>query len=116
MVTKRVTRKKAGKEPEKVAEKNFRDYEMVFVIKPDVAEENLNPIVDKVSLLITNRDGIISGMERWGKRKLAYPIKHFTEGYYILGRFKIRPSATREIEANLLISEEIIRFLLVKIE
>jgi small subunit ribosomal protein S6 len=116
MVTKRVTRKKAGKEPEKAPETNLRDYELVYIIRPDIAEENLNPIVDKVSSLITNRGGVISGTERWGKRKLAYPINHFLEGYYILGRFKAKPSATKEIEANLQITEEIIRDILVKIE
>ena len=116
MVTKRVTRKKAGKEPEKAPETNLRDYEIVYVIRPDIAEENLNPIVEKVSALITSRDGVISGIERWGKRKLAYPINHFLEGYYILGRFKAKPSAIKEIEANLQITEEILRELLVKIE
>lgn len=116
MVTKRVTRKKVVKEPEKIDEKNLRDYELVFVIRPDIAEENLGPIADKVSLLITNKGGVISGIERWGKRKLAYPIKHFLEGYYILVRFKTQPSACKEIEANLQITEEIIRYLMVKTE
>jgi small subunit ribosomal protein S6 len=116
MVTKRVTRKKAGKEPVKTQEINLRDYELVYVIRPDIAEENLNPIIDKVTTLITNKGGVISGTERWGKRKLAYPIKHFLEGNYILGRFKAKSSATKEIEANLQITEEIIRHLLVKIE
>ena len=116
MVTKRVTRRRAGKEPEKVRETSLHNYELVVIMRPDITEENLNPIVEKVSSFITNRDGVISGIERWGKRKLAYPINHFTEGYYVLCRFKAKPSATKEIEANLQISEETIRHLLIKTE
>ncbi len=116
MVTKRVSRKAAPKAAAKVEETNFRDYELVFVIKPDIADENLDPIVEKVSQLITNRGGTISEVERWGKRKLAYPIKHFTEGNYVLSRFKLPPSSSKEVEANLQITEEIIRYLIVKKE
>lgn len=116
MVTKRTTRKKAVKEAAGIEEKNLRNYEVVFVVRPDIAEENLDATVEKVSNIIINKGGVISGMERWGKRKLAYPIKHFMEGYYILGRFKCLPATSKEIEANLQITEEIIRFLVVKIE
>jgi small subunit ribosomal protein S6 len=114
MVTKRVSRKTAPKAAAKVEEKNLRDYELVVVVQPDIADENLDPIVEKVSQLITNRGGTISGVERWGKRKLAYPIKHFTEGTYILSRFKLPPASSKEVETNLQITEEIIRYLIVK--
>ena len=113
MVTKRVSRKAAPKAAAKVEVTNFRDYELVYVVRPDITDENLDPIVEKVSQLITNRGGTISGVERWGKRKLAYPIKHFTEGHYVLSRFKLSPAASKELEANLQITEEIIRFLIV---
>jgi small subunit ribosomal protein S6 len=55
-------------------------------------------------------------MERWGKRKLAYPIKHFTEGYYVLGRLQLKSTAGKEVESSLQISEDVIRYLLVKAE
>ena len=116
MVTKRLTRKKAAKEPENVGEINLRDYELVFVIRPDIAEENLGTTVDKLSQAMTGKGSVISGIERWGKRKLAYPIKHFLEGNYVLIRFKTKPSVSKEIEANLQITEEIIRYLMVKTE
>jgi small subunit ribosomal protein S6 len=116
MVTKRLARKKVLKEPESVEETNIRDYELVLVIRPDIADENLGTTVDKLSQAITNRGTVISAIERWGKRKLAYPIKHFLEGNYVLIRFKTKPSVSKEIEANLQITEEIIRYLMVKIE
>ncbi len=113
MVTKRVSRKAAPKAAAKV-EQNLRNYELVYVVRPDIADENLDPIVEKISQLITSRGGTISEVERWGKRKLAYPIKHFTEGNYVLTNFKLSPAASKEVESNLLISEEIIRFLIIK--
>ncbi len=115
MAVKRVSRKTAPKTTAKVAE-NFRDYELVFVLKPDIADENLDAAVEKTSQLITNRGGTITATEKWGKRKLAYPIKEFTEGNYILSRFKLQPASSRELENNLQIAEEIIRYLIVKTE
>jgi small subunit ribosomal protein S6 len=114
MVTKRVTRKKVVKAETKVEEKNLRDYEIVFVVRPDIAEDKVDTILEKVNHIITGKGGDISETERWGKRKLAYPIDHFGEGYYVLSRFKCEPAASKEIEANLQITEELLRFLVVK--
>ena len=114
MVTKRVSRRKIEKEAVNAEQINLRDYEVVFIIRPDIAEDNLTPIIEKVSQYITNKGGTVSSMERWGKRKLAYPINHYMEGYYVFGRFKLQPSANHELESNLQIAEEIIRFLVIK--
>lgn len=99
----------------KVEDKQLRDYELVFIISPEVEDEALDAAVDSVSQFITGKEGIISGVERWGKRRLAYPIKHFTEGSYVLSRFKMKPVWSKELEANLQISEEILRHLLIKL-
>jgi small subunit ribosomal protein S6 len=113
MVTKRVSKKAAPKAAAKVEVTNFRNYELVYVVRPDIADDNLDPIVEKISQLVTSRGGTISGVERWGKRKFAYPIKHFTEGNYVFTRFKLSPAGAKEVEANLQITEEIIRFLII---
>ena len=94
----------------------MRDYELVFIISPEVAEEKTDTIIDNVSQFITAGGGTISDVERWGKRKLAYPIRHFMEGDYVLTRFKLRPALGKELESNLRISEEVLRHLLIKIE
>lgn len=99
----------------KVEDKQLRDYELVFIISPEVEDEALDAAVDSVSRFITGKEGIISGVERWGKRRLAYPIKHFTEGSYVLSRFKMKPVWSKELEVNLQISEEILRHLLIKL-
>jgi small subunit ribosomal protein S6 len=107
--------KKASKEAAKVEEKQLRDYELVVIISPEVTDENLDTTVERVSQFITEKGGVVSEVERWGKRKLAYPIKHFMEGNYVLSRLKLGPAVGKELEANLRISEEVLRHLLVRL-
>jgi len=99
----------------KVEEEKLLDYELVLVISPEVADENIAATVDKVSQFITERGGSITEVNQWGRRKLAYPIKHFMEGSYVLAQFKLEPKLAAELEANLRISEEIMRHLLVRL-
>jgi small subunit ribosomal protein S6 len=105
----------ARKKPvRKVEDRRLQDYEMVYIINPDVAEDALETQVNGISQFITSRDGVIDSVDKWGKRKLAYPLKHYLEGNYVLTKFKIRPAYLREIEANLKISEDVLRHLIVK--
>ncbi len=101
--------------PEKIEEEQLRDYELVLIISPEVQDEKFDSIIGNVSQLVTGKGGIISDVEQWGKRRLAYPIKHCEEGSYILSRFKLKPTLCKELEANLQISEEILRHLLIKL-
>ena len=109
------TKKVATKKKIKVEEEPFRDYEMVLIISPEVADENFDGAIDNISQVITGKGGTIPEVDRWGKRKLAYPIKHFIEGSYVLTRFKFRPSLSKELEANLQISDEVLRHLLIRL-
>ena len=93
----------------------MRDYELIVIISPDVGEEDIPGTIDKVSDFITSRGGDITEVDHWGKRKLAYPINRFREGNYVLSRFKFEPGMAAELEANLKISEEILRHLLVRL-
>ena len=94
----------------------LRDYELVLVISPEVAEEEFEATIDNISRLITGKGGTVSDIERWGKRRLAYPIRHFVEGSYVLARFKLQPAFGKELEANLRISEEVLRHLLIRLD
>jgi len=98
----------------KIESKQLGDYELVTIINPEVPDEELDSIVDSVSQFITEKGGIVSKVERWGKRKLAYPIQHFIEGNYVLTQFKLNLGLSKELEANLQISEKVLRHLLVK--
>ncbi|MBN2074427.1 MAG: 30S ribosomal protein S6 [Dehalococcoidales bacterium] len=97
-------------------ELGLRDYELTIVIAPETPEEKLEASIESISRYITDRGGAVSDVQRWGKRKLAYPIKHFVEGYYVLLQFKMKPLDGRELENNLRISEEVLRHLLISIE
>lgn len=107
--------KRTPKKVLKVEDTQLRDYELVVIISPEVVEDALDTTIDNVTKLITERGGIISNAERWGKRKLAYPIEHFVEGNYVLTQFTLKPVLSKELEANLRTSEEILRHLLIKL-
>ena len=91
------------------------DYELVYIVSPEVTDESLDNRVDTVSKFISGHNGTVDEVDRWGKKKLAYPINHFLEGNYVLTRFKISPARCKELETNLKISEEILRHLLIKL-
>jgi small subunit ribosomal protein S6 len=95
-------------------DKQLRDYELVVIVRPEV-DEAIDSVIDSVSRFITENGGVVSAVEPWGKRKLAYPIKHFMEGSYVLTRFKLRPKWSKQLETNLQISEDVLRHLLVKV-
>ena len=95
-------------------EEQLRDYELVLIVSPEVAEEEFDAIIDNVSRFITDNGGIISDVDRWGRRRLAYPIKHFMEGSYVLTKFKLRPEFGKGLEADFRISEVVLRHLLVR--
>ncbi len=106
MVSEKVSTKEGAK---------LRDYELVLIISPEVAEEKFEATIDNVSQFITEKGGVVSDIQRWGKRRLAYPIRHFVEGSYVLTQFKLKPVFGKELESNLRISEEVLRHLLIKL-
>jgi small subunit ribosomal protein S6 len=94
----------------------LNNYELVIVLRPDLAEEKVEAVVETIRKFITGKGGTIGDMQKWGKKRMAYSIKHFGEGIYFLLKFQAKPSQNRELENNLKISEDVLRHLLVKIE
>ena len=92
------------------------NYELAVVFSPEIAEEDMTAAIERVSQFITQKGGEISTVNRWGRRRLAYPIKHFKEGNYVLAQFKLQSNLVAELETNLRGSEEILRHLLVSLE
>jgi len=91
-------------------------YELVFIVRPDVSEEQLEATVEDIRQFITSRDGVVDDVEQWGKKRLAYPIRHHREGSYVLTRFQLSPEQNRELESSLRISEDVIRHLLIRLD
>ncbi len=110
-----MTTNKNKKEEVKAADKQLRDYELVFVVNPEVSEDALETTIKNVSQFIAGKGGVVSEEAHWGKRKLAYPIKRHLEGNYVLTRCKMMPTWAKELDASLKISEDILRHLLLKV-
>ncbi len=94
----------------------MRDYELIYIVNPNLTEEQLPGTVEKVNKFITDKGGAVDKVDQWGRRKLAYPIKRFTEGNYVSAKFKFAPNGTIELENSLKLTEEIIRYLLIKLD
>ena len=94
----------------------MREYELVLVANSDLDETALNDLITKVKNWISDGNGEVSKVDLWGKRKLAYPIKHFAEGYYVLMKIRVEPTLCKQLEASLRISEDVLRHLLTKPE
>ena len=91
-------------------------YEMIYIIDADLEESARKELIEKVSALIANNGGEIEKVdETWGKRKLAYAIDYKTEGWYVLVNFKAPVELPRELERNLQINENVLRYLVIKL-
>lgn len=93
----------------------MHDYELVAMVSPEVDEEGMSKIVDKVTQSIGDRGGAVEEIRDWGKRKLAYPVRKFVEAEYILARFKLMPKSVKELEKELGASGDILRYLVVRV-
>jgi len=89
-------------------------YELVVVINPDIAEEDVPAAIERVSAAVTGRGGEVIEVQPWGRRKLAYPIRRHLEGNYVTTQLRLDPARVREVEAGFAISEEILRHLLIR--
>ena len=90
--------------------KTTEKYEVLYVLNPNLTEEETQAIVEKFKTLI-EQNGTVDEMEEWGKRKLAYEINYLTEGYYVLVKFTSGPELPAELDRMLGITDGVIRSL-----
>ena len=90
-------------------------YESVIIINPNLEEEAIKALIEKISNLI-NTDGKVSSVEEVGKKKLAYEIKKFKEATYMLFNFEANPDSISELERVYRITDDIIKFIVVRKE
>lgn len=93
----------------------MRDYELMMVLSPEVEDQGIVEVVEKVKQYVSQQGGVVTHDEQWGRRKLAYPIRKYTEGQYVLTRLQLEPGDTKALESSLARSNEIIRHLLIKL-
>ncbi len=91
-------------------------YELMYVIDTGLEENARKELIEKTSALIAANGGTVEKVEEWGKRRLAYAINYKTEGYYVLVNFSAGSEVPQEIQRVLQISEDVLRYLVVKLE
>lgn len=89
----------------------MRNYEVALIAHPDLNDEALLALLEKVKGWISASGGTVGEIDRWGRRRLAYPIRKQREGQYVFLPAQMLPSATREVERNLRLTEPIMRFM-----
>ena len=92
----------------------MRDYEVLYIVRADLDDDKVQDAVKRVNTLIERSGGTPDSTNLWGKRKLAYDVKHQKEGSYVLQEFHLDPDRVPELEASLKITEEVLRHLIVR--
>ena len=88
-----------------------RDYELGFILNPEVNEEQTSAILERIEKIVNNHDGQVVKVNQWGRRRLAYPIEHHRDGYYVFIDMILTPETVLELDRTLKVSEEVMRHL-----
>jgi small subunit ribosomal protein S6 len=94
----------------------MRRYELMLVLRPDAPEDRIQAVLEKTTRQLTDGGGQIVKAAPWGRRRLAYPIDRYREGSYHIIHFDAPPEAIGELERTLLITEEVLRHLVVRVD
>ena len=96
--------------------RQMKRYETIYIANPNLEDDALKEVVAKFSDIIEKKRGSIVKIDDWGKRKLAYEVKRFDKGHYVLLDFCGFPEAITELERNLKLDDRILKYLTVKID
>ncbi|HOJ79166.1 MAG TPA: 30S ribosomal protein S6 [Bacillota bacterium] len=94
----------------------MRNYEAMYILKPELEEEAINAAVSKFEDIIKDNGGEIVKTEPWGKKRLAYEVQDYTEGFYVLMTFKAPAATSQELERIMKIQDNVLRHLVIKKE
>jgi small subunit ribosomal protein S6 len=93
-----------------------RTYELMFIVRPDMAEEDQDKLISTLETAVTSSGGILKSVEKMGKRRLAYVVRRFHDGLYILLTIEGGGGLIHELERRLRVTEQVIKFLTVRID
>ena len=91
-----------------------RDYEIGFILNPEVSEEQTRTILERIDQIVARNDGQVVKVNQWGRRRLAYPIEHHRDGFYVFIDTILTPETVSELDRTLKVSEEVLRHLIKK--
>ena len=93
-----------------------RLYEVMFIVRPDVVEEDIDKLIAGFSSTVTSGGGVVKSVEKMGRRKLAYTVRKCAEGHYVLLTLEANGAVVLELERRLRVSEQVIKFLTVRMD
>ena len=93
-----------------------RLYEVMFIVRPDVAEEDLDKLIEGFSSSVTHGGGTVKSAEKMGRRKLAYQVRKFNDGNYVLLTVEANGAVVLELERRLRVTEQVIKFITVRMD
>ena len=91
-----------------------RDYELGFILNPEVSEEQSNAILERIQQIVNNHDGQVVRINQWGRRRLAYPIQHQRDGFYVFFDMILTPETVFELDRTMNVTEEVLRHIIIK--
>ena len=94
----------------------MRRYELMLVLRPDAPDDRSQALIDRTTRQVVTAGGQIVKVAPWGRRRLAYPIERYREGSYHILTFDAPAEAIAELERGLLITEEVLRHLVTRVE
>src|SRR5947209_2446165 len=93
-----------------------RTYELMFIVRPDMTEEDQDKLISTLEAAVTSSGGQVKNVEKMGKRRLAYAVRRFNDGLYMLLTFEGSGGLVHELERRLRVNEPVIKFLSVRID
>jgi small subunit ribosomal protein S6 len=93
-----------------------RLYEVMFIVRPDVAEEDIDKLIAGFTTTVTNGGGVVKSAEKMGRRKLAYLVRKFADGFYVLLTVEAEGPVVLELERRLRVTEQVIKFITVRMD
>jgi small subunit ribosomal protein S6 len=93
-----------------------RHYELSLIIHPRVETGDVTNVVDRITDLVGASEGQVTSSDVWGRRRLAYPIKNQQDGTYVILNTQLQPAALSELERNLKLSEDILRYMVIRLD
>jgi len=92
----------------------LNSYELVVLLRSDVEEDDRKAVLERAKEIITKDDGVITKVDEWGKKRLAYEIKHQGEAFYYVFQFRAKPETLAEVTRVLGITDTVLRFMAVR--
>jgi small subunit ribosomal protein S6 len=93
-----------------------RTYELMFIVRPDMVEEDLDKLISTLETAVSSTGGTVKSVERMGKRRLAYTVRRFHDGVYVLLTVEGGGGLIHELERRLRVTEPVLKFLTVRID